>query len=59
MEGGAIFVGIPVGTDTMVRAYANKLVEENGMEHLARLLSGMPDKQVATLIADRDTVGTY
>ena len=52
--GGAVIVGIPVGTDIFVQNHAKKVVTDKGAEALARLLARMPDRQSAMFIATID-----
>ena len=44
-------VGVPVGTAEYARESAVEIVRNGGAEQLARMLSRMPDKQSANLIA--------
>ena len=50
-RGGVQVVGVPIGTDEYVRESAMEIVRNGGAEQLARMLSRMPDKQSANLIA--------
>eukprot|EP00904_Undaria_pinnatifida_P003430 jgi/Undpi1/13088/HiC_scaffold_8.g02750.m1 len=50
-RGGVKVVGVPIGTDEYVRESAMEIVRNGGAEQLARMLSRMPDKQSANLIA--------
>ena len=44
-------VGVPVGTDEYAMESVMDIVQNGGAEQLARMLSRMPDKQAANLIA--------
>ena len=50
---GMVVVGIPVGTDEFVEEHAMKIVKDDGVEGLARLLAHMPQKQEAMLVATK------
>ena len=50
-RGGFKVVGVPMGTDEYARDSAMEIVRNEGAEQLARMLSRMPDKQPAYLIA--------
>ena len=50
-RGGVKVVGVPIGTDEHARESAMEIVRNGGAEQLARMLSRMPDKQSANLIA--------
>lgn len=52
-EGEVVGVGIPVGTDAFMRAHAEKVMKDNGVERFARHLAGTPEKQEAMLIATK------
>ena len=49
--GGVQVVGVPVGTDEYARESAMKIVRNGGAAQRAQMLSRMPDKQSANLIA--------
>ena len=49
-------VGVPVGTDEYARESAMEMVRNRGAEQIARMLSRMPDKQSANLIATGNMV---
>ena len=44
-------MGVPIGTDEYARESAMEVVRNGGSEQLARMLSRMPEKQSASLIA--------
>eukprot|EP00904_Undaria_pinnatifida_P013228 jgi/Undpi1/9035/HiC_scaffold_26.g11495.m1 len=50
-RGGVKVVGVPIGTDEYVRESAMEIVRNGAAEQLARMMSRMPDKQSANLIA--------
>ena len=50
-RGGVKVVGVPVGTDECARESAMEIVRNGEAEQLARMLSRMPNKQSANLIA--------
>ena len=50
-RGGVKVVGVPIGTDEYARESAMEIIRNGGPEQLPRMLSRMPDKQSANLIA--------
>ena len=52
-QAGMVVVGIPVGTDDFVEEHAMKIVKDDGVEGLARLLAHIPQKQEAMLVATK------
>ena len=48
---GVKVVGVPIGTDEYARESSMEIVRNGGAEQLSRMLSRMPDKQSANLIA--------
>ena len=50
-RGGVKVVGVPIGADEYARESAKEIVRNGGAEQLARMLSRMPVKQSANLIA--------
>ena len=49
-------VGVPIGNDAFAVNSALEIVRDGGAEQIARILSRMPDKQSANLIAASSTV---
>ena len=49
--GGVKAVGVPIGTDEYARESTMEVLRIGGAEQLARMLSHMPDKQWANVIA--------
>ena len=55
-RGGVKVVGVPIGTDEYARESAMEIVRHGGAEQLAWMLSRMPNKQSANLIATGSVV---
>ena len=55
-RGGVKVVGVPVGTDEYARESAMKIVRNGGAQQLAWMLSRIPEKQSANLIATGSVV---
>ena len=51
---GIVLVGVQVGSESFVKRHGLEVVRKRGVERYAGLLSYMPDKQVAMLIATRE-----
>ena len=55
-RGGFKVVGMPIGTDEYAKESVTETVRNGGAEQLARMLSRMPDRQSANLIATDSVV---